>query len=95
MEHCIDLVPDAKLFKSPLYRSSPKQDTLNSLRLISNSKQTIEPAVSEWAAPALFAPKNDGRLCFCIDYHKLNALTIKDTHPLPRIDEGIDLLGEA
>ena len=51
--------------------------------------------MSEWAAPVLFVPKKDGKLRFCIDYRKLNSMTVKDTYPLPRMDECIDTLGEA
>ena len=43
----------------------------------------------------MFAPKKDGKLRFCIDYHRLNTLTVKDSYPLPRMDECIDSLGEA
>ena len=43
----------------------------------------------------MFAPKKDGRLRFCIDYRKLNLMTIKDSYPIPRMDECIDSLGNA
>ena len=55
----------------------------------------IEPSNSEWASPVLFAPKKDGRIRFCIDYRRLNTLTVKDSYPLPRMDECIDSLGDA
>ena len=55
----------------------------------------MEESNSEWAAPVLFAPKKDGKLRFCIDYRKLNAMTVKDSYPLPRMDECIDTLGDA
>ena len=36
--------------------------------------------------------KEDGTLCFCIDFRKLNDVTIKDAHPLPRIDDTLEAL---
>jgi hypothetical protein len=55
----------------------------------------IEPATCEWASPIVMVPKPDGSLRFCVDYRKLNAITVPDTYPLPRMDECIDSLGEA
>jgi hypothetical protein len=40
-------------------------------------------------------PKPDGSLRFCVDYRRLNAITVPETYPLPRMDECIDSLGEA
>ena len=34
----------------------------------------------------------DGGLHFCIDFHKLNARTKKDSYPLPQIQEAIESL---
>ena len=39
--------------------------------------------------------KKDGSLCFCIDFRKLNALTVKDSHPLPHICETLESLAGA
>lgn len=36
--------------------------------------------------------KGDGYTHFCVDYRKLNSLTIKDSYPLPRIDDTMDAL---
>ena len=36
--------------------------------------------------------KKDGSLCFCVDIRQLNAATVKDSHPLPRIDDLLDAL---
>ena len=55
----------------------------------------IEPATCEWASPIVMVPKPDGSLRFCVDYRKLNSITVPDTYPLPRMDECIDSLEEA
>ncbi len=39
--------------------------------------------------------KKDGQARLCIDYRKVNSVTIKDSYPLPRIDDIIDSVGHA
>jgi hypothetical protein len=45
--------------------------------------------------PIVLVPKPDGSLRFCVDYRKLNSITIPDTYRLPRTDKCIDSLGDA
>ena len=47
----------------------------------------IRPSPSPWSAPMLFSKKKDKTLQLCIDYRKLNMVTIKNRYPLPRIDD--------
>jgi len=58
-------------------------------------KGFIEHSQAPFAAPVLFVRKSDGRLRFCIDYRKLNALTRKDRYPLPLIDETLARISQA
>ena len=57
--------------------------------------QVIEPVISEWDSPNVLVAKPDGSTRFCVDYRKLNAITVRDSYPLPRMDECIDSLGDA
>ena len=95
-EHQIDLIEGARPSKAAPYRAGPKTRQLEEFEVKKQLEaDVIEPAQSEWAAPVLFAPKKDGKLRFCIDYRKLNGMTVRDSYPLPRMDECIDSLGDA
>jgi hypothetical protein len=48
-----------------------------------------------WGCPALFLKKKDQSLMLCVDYRPLNAVTIKNKYPLPRIDILFDQLAGA
>jgi Reverse transcriptase (RNA-dependent DNA polymerase) len=57
--------------------------------------EVIEPATSEWASPIVLVAKPDGSTRFCVDYRKLNSITVRDSYPLPCMDECIDSLGDS
>jgi hypothetical protein len=58
-------------------------------------KGFIHPSASPWGCPALFVKKRDHSLRLCVDYRPLNAVTIKNKYPLPRIDILFDQLAGA
>ncbi|GBG74801.1 hypothetical protein CBR_g19313 [Chara braunii] len=58
-------------------------------------KGSIRPSCSPYGAPVLFVRKKNKDLRLCIDYHKLNAQTVKNVGPLPRIDDLLERLGGA
>jgi hypothetical protein len=58
-------------------------------------KGYIHPSISPWGCSVLFVEKKDKELCLCVDYSPLNAVTIKNKYPLPRIDTLFDQLAGA
>ncbi len=54
-----------------------------------------KPSSSSWSSPCLLTPKSDGTPRFCTDFRKVNAVTVPDSFPLPRIEDCIDSIGSA
>lgn len=55
----------------------------------------IKHSASPWSSPVVLVDKKDGSKRFCVDYRELNKQTVRDSFPLPRIDESIDCLAGA
>jgi hypothetical protein len=55
----------------------------------------IEVSNSNWSSPVLLVPKPDGTYRFCTDFRKVNSVTKTDSHPLPRIEDVIDRIGNS
>ena len=55
-------------------------------------KGFVRPSVSPLGAPVLFVKKKDDTLRMCIDYRKINKVTVKNKYPLPRIEDLFDRL---
>ena len=55
-------------------------------------QEIVRPSCSPWASPVVMVKKEDRTLRYCIDFRKLNDVTVKDAHPLPRIDDTLEAL---
>ncbi|GKF13118.1 putative reverse transcriptase domain-containing protein, partial [Tanacetum coccineum] len=85
VEFQIDLVPGAAPIARTPYRLAPSEmkELLVQLQELLE-KGFICPSSSPWGAPMLFVKKKDGSFRMCIDYRKLNKLTVKNRYLLLR-----------
>src|SRR5256885_714638 len=90
VKHTID-TGDEKPIKQRARRLSVKEKELEKEHIEEMLKKgIIRKSKSSWASSIVFVQKKRGEMQFCVDYRKLNKITKKDNHPLPRIDEMLD-----
>jgi hypothetical protein len=96
VEFVIELQPNMTPISRQPCKMTPKE--LAELKVQLNElldKGYIHPSSSPWGCRALFMKKKDQSLRLCVDYRPLNAVTIKNKYPLPRIDILFDQLAGA
>ncbi|CAM4635722.1 unnamed protein product [Lepidochelys olivacea] len=93
MYHSID-TGDTRPIRAQPYRTAPQLKTAIK-REIKDMLQmgVICPSERAWASPVLLVPKPDGKIHFCADYRKLNAVTRPENYPVPCTDELLEKLG--
>ena len=88
--------PNTPLFKERFHRiPSPQLDEVWAHLKIMLDAGVIWPSNSPWCNAVVLVRKKDGSLCFCIEFRKLNSLTVKDSHLLLHICETLESLAEA
>ena len=94
--HKIETVPGAKPVHQRFYRQDPvkKAETEKQTNEMLSSN-LIERSTSVWTSPVMLVKKKHDSWRFAVDYRKLNEITILISHPLPRIDDVFDALGES
>jgi hypothetical protein len=87
IEFIIELQPGTAPISKRPYRMPPNELAELKIQLQNLlDKDFIHLSASPWGCPALFMKKKDHSLRLCVDYRPLNAVTIKNKYPLPRID---------
>ena len=87
---------DARPVKQPLRRlPHALRPTVDAQLDAMLKADVVQPYCTPWSSPIVLVKKKDGTHRFCVDYRQLNSLTVKDSYPLPRIDEILDSLSGA
>lgn len=95
IKHTITTVNDHPI-KVPHRRIPPHQMDEVRQHISKLLKQNvIRKSTSPYAAPVVLVRKKDKSLRLCVDYRQLNANTVKDAYPLPRIDEALEAISNS
>ena len=96
VDHKIEVKPRTEPPSKAPYRLSQKElEELKSQLDEPLAKGYIRQSKSPYGAPVLFVDKKDRKLRLCVDYRALNKVTVKNSYPLPRIDDLFDRLAGA
>ena len=92
IEHQIDLVPGVSLPNRLAYRTNP-QETKEIESQVQEllEKGWVQKSLSPSVVPVLLVPKKDGKWTMCCDCRAINNITIKYRHPIPRLDDMLDM----
>lgn len=78
-------------YRAPLTKRKLIEDAVSDML----DQGIISPSTSPWASPVTLVPKpHGGDMRFCVDYRRLNAVTVKDKYPLPLIQDVFDTVGQ-
>jgi len=87
----IDLIPGSQLYYGPIYSlTNVEMKALKEYITKNIKKGFIRKSTSPAGAPILFVKKHDGSLRLCVDYRRLNAINIRNSYPIARINDLIE-----
>jgi hypothetical protein len=95
-DHAVPLLPDTIPINCRPYRYAPRQkDEIEKQITKMLKSDPIVPSHSPFASPVLLVKKKDGHWRFCVDYRKLNVVTVKNKFLMPIIDEFLNEISGA
>lgn len=98
--HCpydcaINLKENFNHFYGPIYPLTDEESNALEDHIKENfAKGFIRKSNSPAGAPVLFVHKKNGKLCMCMDYRRLNDITIRHSYPFPLIQDTLEHLGK-
>jgi len=92
-DHSINLIPGSSPVAVRPYRyPATHKDELECQCAAMLAQGIVRRSTSAFSSPVLLVKKPESSWRFCVDYHALNAITIKDAYPIPVVDELLDEL---
>ena len=92
-EHVIDTGENAPVKQRPHRMSSEDHRIVERECTEMLKKGVMRESSSPWSSPVVLMAKKDGEARFCIDYRRLNSPMVKDSYPLPNIEDMLGALG--
>lgn len=86
----IHLTDDNPVTYRPYRLSFAERETVRHIVQDLLNNGIIQESTSPYSSPILLVKKKTGEYRMCVDFRELNAKTIKDWYPLPRVDEYLD-----
>jgi hypothetical protein len=91
----IDLLPGSKPISMPPYYASPaKREAIDKQINLWLEQGIIEESRSPWGAPVIIVYRNN-KPRVCIDFRRLNKITVADQHPIPKQTDILQTLSGA
>ena len=94
-EHTIDVGGHPPIKQAPrrvpVAFASEEENVIKQLE----EQGVIRKSTSPWASPICLVRKRSGKIRPCVDYRRLNEITVKDAFPLPRISDCLDAVAGA
>ena len=92
---CASIPIRIKLYdETPIYQrarrfSPPVNDAIEEQCKELHNLDIIEPSISPWSSPVVPVIKPDKSLRLCVDYRKLNKVTVPDRFPMPNLTDSV------
>lgn len=91
--HDILLSDHTPIRQAPYRLNTEKREFLGGQLRRLKQQGMIQLILSPWASPVVLVPKGES-FRLCIDYRKVNGVTVPDSYLLPHVDDIIDDLGQ-
>lgn len=88
-KHRIELWDSTPIYQKPRRFPEPVSAEIESQCQELHFLDIIEPSSSAWSSPVVPVRKTDGRMRLCIDYRRLNEVTIADKFPIPNLSDAV------